>query len=219
MILFPSSVFGRYLAILPEALGNTLLIWLFSVALGICLGLLLALTRLSRARPIAWLSRMVVDVGRSMPLLVIIYLIYFGIIGLIFPIPPLVAASLAIGLKLGFYLSEVFRSGIQGVPVGYVEAAKSLGMGGFLIRRRLVLPIAVRLMLPAIGQYLVGTLLDTSFASTIGAAELTQQGRVIIDLQFATGLWVAVAATYFIMAFPLSRFLALLERRWAVSLI
>jgi ABC-type amino acid transport system permease subunit len=86
-------------------------------------------------------------------------------------------------------------------------------MSRITVQRRVVIPQAVRTMLPVIGQFTVGTLINSSFVSAIGGQELTGTARDVIDLNFATGLWWVLAATYFIIAFPLSRLLALWEKR------
>ena len=123
---------------------------------------------------------------------------------------------LALGVNLAFYMAELYRSGLQAVPKGSIEAGYALGMSSAVVNRRIVLPIAVRIMLPAIGQMAVGTLLNSSLVSVIGAREITTLSRDIIDLYFSTPLWWFVAATYFLLAFPLSRFFSWLERRLAV---
>ena len=203
---------------LPSALEGTLAIWAVSATLGIVIGVLLAFARLSSFPILSSASRFIVDVGRSVPLIVVLYLAYFGILAFGFPIDPFYAACAAIGTRLAFLLAEVFRAGIQSVPAGYVEAARSLGMRRVTLVRRVVLPIAVRIMLPTIGQYVVGALLDSSFASVIGGVELTQHSRVVIDIMFAEQIWLYVAATYLILTFPISRGFSLLERRWAMRL-
>ena len=113
-------------------------------------------------------------------------------------------------------MAELFRSGLRAVPRGMIEAGYALGMSSATVNRRIVVPIAVRVMLPAIGQMAVGTLLNSSLVSVIGGREITTLSRNIIDLYFSTPLWWIVAATYFLMAFPLSRFFSYLERRLAV---
>lgn len=216
MEIFQTEPFQLYFRALPSALLNTLFITFGSLGVGSLLGLGLALARLSRRRALSVAARIVIDVGRSVPILVVLYLVYFGILAFVFVIPPVAAAIVAIGLKLGVYLAELFRSGIQAVPRGQLEAGYALGLSGVRVHRRIVLPIAVRIMLPAFGQYVVGTLLDSSFASVVGAPEITGRSRNIIDLFFSTELWILVAATYVLLAFPLSRFFALLERRYPV---
>jgi His/Glu/Gln/Arg/opine family amino acid ABC transporter permease subunit len=213
-----SEPFQLYYRALPSAVANTLLITALSIALGTVLGLALAVLRMSANRVVSTTARIVIDVGRSVPILVVLYLVYFGILALVFAIPPVGAAILAIGLKLGVYMAELFRSGFGAVPRGQIEAASALGMSGSQVQRRVVIPIAIRVMLPAIGQYTVGTLLDSSFASVIGAPEITGRSRNIIDLFFSTELWILVALTYIVLAFPLSRLFLRLERRYAVRL-
>lgn len=216
--MFETEQFGLYVRALPPALWNTFLITVGALAIGSLAGCGLAVARLSHRRSLAVSARVVIDVGRSIPILVVLYLVYFGMQATVLVISPVVAGILAIGLKLGVYLAEVFRSGIQAVPRGQIEAGYSLGLSTLQVWRRIVLPIALRIMLPALGQYTVATLLDSSFASVIGASDLLGRSRNIIDLFFATELWILVAATYFLMAYPLSRAFALLERRVRLAL-
>jgi polar amino acid transport system permease protein len=205
-----------YLSRVWEGILNAVVITVGALVLGLVLGLVLALARRSNHRSLSEAARITIDVGRSVPVLPLLYLVYFGVLGLWFPIPPEYAGMLALGVNLAFYMAELYRSGLQAVPRGSIEAGFALGMSSAVVNRRIVLPIAIRIMLPAIGQMAVGTLLNSSLVSVIGAREITTLSRDIIDLYFSTSLWWFVAATYFLLAFPLSRFFSWLERRLAV---
>jgi polar amino acid transport system permease protein len=199
-----------------EGIRQAIVITLGAVALGLVLGLVLAFARDSRRRWLSEAARISIDVGRSLPVLPLLYLVYFGILATGYPIPPEYAGMITLGVNLAFYMAELFRSGLRAVPRGMIEAGYALGMSSTTVNRRIVVPIAVRVMLPAIGQMAVGTLLNSSLVSVIGGREITTMSRNIIDLYFSTPLWWIVAATYFLMAFPLSRFFSYLERRLAV---
>jgi His/Glu/Gln/Arg/opine family amino acid ABC transporter permease subunit len=190
----------------------------FALVIALVEGALLAVLRAFGPKPVAALARSIVDIGRSFPLLVAIFVVYVTITALWFPIDPLFAGTLTLGAKLGFYMAELFRSGLMSVPRGIAEAAYALGMSPFRVQHRVILPVATRIMLPAIGQYSVVMVLDTSYVSVIGAPELTNTSSKIIDLYFSTDLWAFVAITYFLIAFPLSRLFVLMEKRLAFTL-
>jgi His/Glu/Gln/Arg/opine family amino acid ABC transporter permease subunit len=209
--------FHLYLQYLPGGLLATAVVTVVAVTIGIVEGILLAVGRLSGIRPIEKATTWLVNFGRGLPLLPLLFLVYFGFLDINLPLPPLIAGTLTLGVNVGFYMAELFRSGIQAVPRGHSEVGYALGMSRLTVQRRIVLPQAVRTMLPAIGQFTVGTLINSSFVSAIGGAELTGTTRNIIDLYFATGLWWVLAGTYFILSFPLSRLLAMWERRLRVA--
>lgn len=197
---------------LPGGLLVTLEATLGSLVIGVALGLCLALVRVAPSRWGARAVEAIVIVGRSLPMPPVLLLVYFSLLT-VAPVAPEEAGLLALGLLLAPYVAELFRSGIQAVPHGYVEAAEALGMSAWTVRRRVVLPIALRVMLPALGQIAIANMLNTAFISQIGARDITGVGRNVINAYFATWLWFLIAATYFLMAWPLSRVFAWYERR------
>ena len=216
MGIFDWLPFQLFLARVGEGIVNAILITIGAVLIGLLLGLVLALARRSRHRSISTSARILIDVGRSVPVLPLLYVVYFGVLGLELPVTPEVAGSLALGINLAFYMAELFRSGLRAVPQGAIEAGYALGMSSVVVNRRITLPIAIRVMLPAIGQMAVGTLLNSSLVSVIGGREITTVSQNIINAYFSTPIWWFVALTYFVMAFPLSRFFSRLEKRLAV---
>ncbi len=201
-----------YLDKLPGALLVTIEVTIGSVLIGVVLGLLLAMLRLAPSPLAARVAQWIVVVGRSLPIPPVLLLVYFALLSVV-PTAPEEAGLLALGLLLAPYVAELFRSGIQTVPSGLVEAAQALGMSMWTVRRRVVLPIALRIMLPALGQLAIANMLNTAFISQIGARDITGIGRNIINAYFATWLWFLIAATYFLLAWPLSRVFAWYERR------
>ena len=200
-----------------EGIGNSLLITFGAVVVGIGLGMVLAIGRASTRWWIALPTRLVVDLGRAVPLLPVMYVVYFGVLAAGIPIQPEEAGILAIGPGLACYMAEIYRAGFASVPHGPEEAGFALGMSPWRVRVRVTLPLAIIAMLPALGQRVVGTLLDSSIVSAIGAREITGVSRNIIDVYFATSLWWIVAGTYLMIAFPVSRVFAYLERRFTVT--
>ena len=209
MDFFSSIPFQFYIQRIPEGIVNAAWLTTASVFLGLGVGLILALARLSSVRLLSTFSRVVVDVGRSVPLLVLIFVVYFSLLGSGLIVDPLIAGLIAVGGNLGFYMAELFRSGLEAIPRGLIEAGYALGMSSATVRLRITLPIAVRVMLPTIGQYAVGTLINTSYVSVIGGREMTNVARGVIDTYFATELWWVLAVTYFMLAF--------LERRLRIQ--
>lgn len=212
-----ATAFTAYCERLPAALLVTVQVTGGASAVALVLGALLALGRGSSSW---WLERLcagLVFVGRCIPLPPLQLLIYFFFLSLL-PIDATVAGIVAIGLHFTPYMAELFRSGISAIPRGQIEAALSLGQSDALVRRRVIIPLATRIMLPAIGQLVIGILLNSAFISQIGGRDITGMGRNIVNASFVTEIWLAIAFTYFFIAFPLSRLLAWLESRMAVMM-
>jgi His/Glu/Gln/Arg/opine family amino acid ABC transporter permease subunit len=209
--------FRLYQQRILEGVANTVLITIGALVVGFALGLLLAIARASSRTGIATPARLVIDFGRALPLLPLLYALYFGILHAGVPTTPETTGMLAIGMPLACYVAEIMRAGLAAVPPGAKDAADAMGMTPWRVRWRVTLPIATIVMLPAIGQRVVGTLLDSSVVSVIGAREITGVSRNIIDTYFATGLWWIVAVTYLLIAFPLSRLFGYLERRLSMA--
>jgi His/Glu/Gln/Arg/opine family amino acid ABC transporter permease subunit len=205
-----------YLASLPSALLTTLQMTIGGTVIATIGGLLLALGSRARSRAVVRLSRGITYVVRAIPQPPVLLLAYFGLEALLGGTQPEEAAMITLGVLLAPWMGELFRSGIQAVPVGQIEAGRALGLSETAVQRRIVLPLAVRIMFPAFGQLVVGLMLSTSIASQLGTKDVTGLARPIINGFFATDLWLVVAAVYFLAAFPLSRLLNWIERRTAI---
>lgn len=184
--------------------------------LALTIGMIIALARSSSNRLISNAAAWTVYVGRCIPLPPLQLLVYFMILSLM-PIDAIVAGMIAVGLQFSPYMAELFRSGIAVVPIGQIEASRAIGCSEMQVRRRVIIPVAIRVMLPAIGQLIVGMLLNSAYVSQIGARDITGIARNIINSMFTTEIWLVVALTYFLIAFPVSRFLAWLEKRLALT--
>ena len=202
---------------LPQfAAGAFQTIWLsiasFIVALGF--GLVLALARISRRKSVSRISRIVTDVLRGTPALVVVLLVYFGLpqFGLTLEAP--VAGVLALGMNSGAYVGEIVRSGILSVDVGQMEAARSLGMADSLAMRRIILPQALRVVVPPITNEATTLVKGTSLLSVISITELTRVGQQIMGVTFRPiEAFLAVALVYLVLISLLSQASILLERR------
>jgi polar amino acid transport system permease protein len=201
-----------------EGAQITVLVCVLSIVLATVLAVLGALGRLSTNPYISGAASLYVSVVRGTPLLVQIYFIYFALpaVGVILPAIP--AGVLALGFNYGAYMTEIFRAGIQAVPRGQTEAALALAMPPNLVRQRIVLPQATRIVIPAIGNEFIAMLKDSALVSIIAVPEILWRPQRVgrNELQPLAGLLVA-AIVYWILTILFSYAQAWLERRMARS--
>ncbi|MBR5701946.1 MAG: amino acid ABC transporter permease [Oscillospiraceae bacterium] len=200
---------------LLQGVSYTLLLSLLTVAFGAVLGLLLYLGRSVRFKPLNWLCIAIVEIIRGTPMLLQLYVGYF-IVPKILPFPVTEFASVAVALCInsGCYVSEIFRSGIQAVDRGQTEAARSLGLNSRQTMMRIILPQAIKNILPALGNEFIMIIKDTSLASTFFVGELMTaclkvRGNTFLALECMT----IVGVIYFVLTFILSKLLGAFERR------
>jgi polar amino acid transport system permease protein len=206
--------------LLTEGAKNTLVFTFFSFLGGLAIGLVVALGRLSASRWARWPAAVFTDVLRGLPALLTIIIIGFGIpiaTGWQFPFPKYFPGCLALSLVGGAYISETIRAGIEAVPRGQMEAARSLGMPKRVAMRRVVLPQAFRLIIPPLTNELVLLFKDTSLLAVLGTLaggkEITKFARDFANARSNTSALVAGGITYLIITLPLIRVVAQLERR------
>ncbi len=196
----------------------TLEITLFSLLIGMVLGLIAALGKMSNNQLIKFVAVAYIDFFRGTPLFVQILLLYFGIIPLIFDATPVQAAIIACGLNSGAYVAEIVRAGIQAVDKGQMEAARSLGMTHGQSMRYIILPQAFKIVIPPLINEFVMLLKDTSLVSAISAHELTHTGKMLYASTYqAVWVWGAVCVFYFIMTKAISMLGDWTERRLATE--
>jgi len=196
-----------------EGLRETIYIALASVAVSFPVGLLVALGRLSRRRGIRWPSTLYIEGVRALPVLLLIA--YFGIKGSAlfrpifgedFELPLFWAGVLGLSMYTSAVLAEIIRAGIVSLPRGQTEAARALGLSHAQTMRSVILPQALRLMVPAMMAQLTTVIKDTSLVGTIGVFELLRQGQTIYTQFFnPVEVLLIVATIYFIICFALSR--------------
>jgi len=210
---------GLILRTLGVGLKLTLLLTALGLLFGLPLGLTVALARMVKHRVVAWPFNGYVELFRGTPLLVQIIFIYYALPQLLgVNLPGMTAAVLALSLNSGAYISEIFRAGIQSIDTGQMEAARSLGMSYPQGMRYVVLPQAVRRVLPPLTNEAIALLKDSSLISVIGMAELTRAGQELSSqLAIPLVVWPVVALFYLAITFPLTRLAALLERKWRVN--
>ncbi len=210
------SLVNRALPLLGQAVAVTLLLGLSSFAIGSVLGLVGALARMSPKRPLRYLAVAYVSIVRGTPLLVQILLIYFGLPQLGIVVEPIPSAIAALSLNAGAYLTEDFRAGVLAIERGQREAAHTLSMTYPQALRRVILPQAVRVALPPVGNRLVALMKDTSLASIITVVELTRVANAVGSATFRyVEMFVIVAAVYWLINALLSAGQEGLERRLA----
>jgi polar amino acid transport system permease protein len=179
-------------------------------------GLIVALLRTSDSRVARTAMIVFIRVFQGTPLLMQLFLAYFGMAIFGFAVNPLIAAMVALTAHASAYLGEIWRGCIEAVPPGQTEAAKALGLRYLTRMRYIVLPQAARIAVPPTVGFLVQLLKETSLTSIIGFVELTRQGQIITSVTFRPFLvFSLVAAIYFIMCWPLSLLAQRMERGFA----
>jgi polar amino acid transport system permease protein len=201
--------------ILLLGVKNTIIVTLGSLVLSTVLGLVWAMMRVSGVRALAALAVVIVNVIRGIPIIVQLFYIYFVLPDFGITLSALEAAIIGLGIAYSAYQSENFRAGIEAIDRGQIEAASSLGLSWALTMRKVVLPQAIRIVLPPYGNIMIMMLKDSSQASTITVAELALQGKLIASSTFKnTTVFTLVAALYLVMSLPLIALAGWLERRF-----
>ena len=196
-----------------QSAGVTLVLSLLAMALAVPLGLLLALARLYARGPIRFVAHAYVELFRGTPVLLQLYILYYGIAPIVH-LSALAAAILGLGLNYGAYEAEVHRAALQAVPEGQAEAAAALGLSRGQALRLVLLPQALRTALPAMTNDLIALLKDSSLVSVITVVELTKQMTITaVDVRSWALPGALCAGLYFAMSYPLARVAARLEAR------
>ena len=204
----------EFLPILLQGLWLTVVVAAGSFALSTMLGIGWALMRVSGIRALEVTAKSVINIIRGIPILIQLFYIYF-----VFPefgirLTALQASIIGLGIAYSAYQAENFRAGIEAIDLGQTEAAHSIGMGWGLMMRRVILPQAIKIMIPPYGNIMIMMLKDSSQASTITVAELALQGQIIASSTFKnTTVFTLVALLYLAMCVPLILIVGWLERR------
>ena len=200
--------------IVSGALTGTIPLASASFVLGIALGLVVALMRLSRIRVVSGVARGYISLIRGTPLLVQLFVIFYGLPSVGLTISPWPSALVAFSMNVGGYAAEVIRAAIQSVPKGQWEAAHMIGMSHRLALRRIILPQAARVSVPPLSNEFISLVKDTSLASLILVPELFRQAQEIAAFSQAfMVLYLEAAAVYWVVCLFLSGGQSVLERR------
>ena len=209
--------FNLFIKILPDLAKGalvTLKFSSFSILFGLIIGTIFGIFRILRNPILQAISTAYVELIRGTPLLVQIMIVYYGLPAAGINLPPELAGILALSINSGAYIAEIIRAGIQSVPKGQMDAARSLGMTYIQAMRYVVLPQAFRNILPALGNEFIALIKDSSLLSVIAIAELTRTGMQIYAVTF--NAWtplLGVAMFYLIMTLPLSKLVDYVQRR------
>jgi polar amino acid transport system permease protein len=203
---------------LAGALRWTVALTLAGFVGGALLGLVVAVMRVSGLAPLRWLAVFYVQAIQGTPLLVILFVFFFGLSIFGLPVLPWIAAALAFSIYAGAFLGEIWRGALESIPRTQWEAGGALGLGFGEQLRWVIVPQAVRIAIPPTVGFLVQLIKNTSLAATIGFVELTREGQLTTASTFQPfTVYITVAAFYFAICFPLTQWSRILERRLHVA--
>ena len=228
LLIFKPDPFWNILKFVQDGIVITVTVTLISFVLMLGIGMIGGLSRLSTNRIIYSISTLYVELVRGIPLLVQLIAWYFAVPVIIqnigkatgnpalesFQADPIVLAIIGLVFCYGAYMSEIYRAGIQSIPKGQMEAARSLGMTYFQAMRHVVLPQAFRVILPPIGNEFIALLKDSSLVSVVAVADLTRRGREYSSMHFnPIEVWLLVALLYLVMTLFSARVVNWIEKK------
>lgn len=202
---------------LVQSAGWTLVLTFVAVLLGGALALFVALARVARARAVREIARAWIGVVQGIPVLMLLFLSYYGLSYAGFELPPIVAASISLSIYASAYLGEIWRGAIESVPRQQWEASASLALSRAQQYRYVVLPQSVKIALPPTVGFLVQLVKNTSIVSIVSVVELTRAGQLINNVTFQPfKVFAVVAVIYLAICYPMSRLSRRLEGRFRV---
>ncbi|MBD3466320.1 ABC transporter permease subunit [Staphylococcus aureus] len=214
-----SGFISKYGSFFLKGIKITILISLIGVALGSILGAFVALMKLSKIKIISWIASIYIEILRGTPMLVQVFIVFFGITAALgLDISALVCGTIALVINSSAYIAEIIRAGINAVDKGQMEAARSLGLNYRQTMKSVIMPQAIKNILPALGNEFVTLIKESSIVSTIGVGEIMFNAQVVQGISFDpfTPLIVA-AALYFVLTFILTRIMNMIEGRLNAS--
>lgn len=210
------KILFNILIFLGPAIPITIKITLLAFTVALILGIVVGLARISHKRIFSLFSKIYVDVLRGVPLLVLIFFIYFGL-GKILNLDRFVAGILAVGICYSAYMAEIIRAGIQAIHRGQYEAALSLGMTRSQAMKHVILPQSLRIVIPPMANEFIACLKDSSLVSIIGLRELTRAAREYYSTYFVDfHTWLLVGLIYLVMTLSLSRLVSWMEKKFRI---
>lgn len=215
-IVRPDPYF-RILRFVPDGVLVTFKVTVGAILLALVLGLFTGLGRLAKNQIINGIASLYVEVIRGIPLLVQIFYIYYAL-GRIVHIPDLYSAVIAMAICYGAYMGEIFRAGIQSIPRGQMEAARSLGMTHSQAMRHIIIPQAFKVVLPPIGNEFIALLKDSSLVSILAVSDLLRRGREFASESFSYfETYTVVALIYLVLTLFFSKLIGFMEERIGVD--
>ncbi|MDT4827184.1 L-cystine transport system permease protein YecS [compost metagenome] len=205
----------EYLPILLEGVWTTIAITLCTLVIATLLGLFWAILRVSGIKPLAHAARLFTNTIRGIPIIVVLFYLYFVMPEFGIELSAFQAGFLGLGLTYSAYMSEVFRAGIESIDTGQNEAAHSIGMSRTMTLRRVILPQAWKVALPPFSNNMVMMLKDSSQTSIITVVELSMQGKLLAAASFNNAnIFTLVALMYLCLSLPLMGVAGWLERKF-----
>ena len=217
------QILSNYGNLLLRAMGQTLLLALCGLLFGTLLGMIFGILSVVKNKVCNVIAMIFVDVVRGVPMIVLAFFVFFGVpyclnnmMGLSATLTALQAGTICLALNCGAYMAEIIRAGIQSVDKGQMEAARSLGLPYWRAMQRVILPQAIRTMVPSIINQFIITLKDTSILSVIGFPELVNTAKNVVANTFKSfQVWTIVGIMYLIIILILSKAAKRLERSWS----
>jgi polar amino acid transport system permease protein len=210
---FNWGILVRSFPILIRGLGNTIVLGCASIVLGTVAGLAICLVRLYAPKPLRRLAIGYIDIFRALPILVVLILIYYALPFVGIRLSSFVSAALALSLVLAAFTAEVCRAGIQNIPKGQFEAAATLGLPFWLAMRKVILPQAIRVVVPPLTSNCVAVFKDTALASVVAMPDLLKQATDAQALMANPTPLIGAAIIYLAFLWPLVRLVGYLEER------
>ncbi|HLW46945.1 MAG TPA: amino acid ABC transporter permease [bacterium] len=216
--LFNFTGAGEYLPDLFRGALVSVELTLTVMGLSLVFGLIVALARLTRFRVVRTVATTYIEIIRGTPALLQLFYIYFVLPAFGLKFPPFTAGVIGLTLNYSAYLSEVYRAGIQAVAKGQLEAAQALGMSRTVMMRLIILPQAVRIVVPPLGNYFISLFKDTALASIITVKEMIFTGQIIAATNFQYfAIFTIIGAIYLAISYPGSLGVQYLERRMKIG--
>ena len=210
-----AEVMRRTFPLLLRGLWITLQLGAASIVAGLVLGLGLAMMRLYAPTPVRFLTRVYIDIFRSIPLLVLLIIVYYALPFVGLRLSPFASAMTALTLVSGAYTAEIFRAGIEAIPKGQFEASAALGLSGRQTMADVILPQAVRIVIPPLTNNSINVVKDTALASVVAMPDLLKQATQAQALAANPTPLIVAAAIYVAVLWPLVAMVSRMEGRFA----
>jgi polar amino acid transport system permease protein len=214
---FNLEVLARTWPLLIEGLWVTVQLGAASIVAGLILGLFLCLVRLYAPLPLRWIARIYIDVFRSIPLLVLLIVVYYALPFVGIRLSPFVSAMTALTMVSGAYTAEIFRAGIEAVPKGQFEASEALGLSYRQTMVDVILPQAIKIVIPPLTNNSINVVKDTALASVVAMPDLLKQATQAQALAANPSPLILAAAIYLAILWPLVALVGRLERRYGTA--
>lgn len=217
LAIFNRDPYWEILQFLPDGILVTFQVTIEAIILALIIGLFTGLGRISKNKVINGIASLYVEVIRGIPLLVQLFYIYFAL-GRVVNLPAIASAVIAMAVCYGAYMGEIFRAGIESIPHGQMEAARSLGMSTGQAMRHVILPQAFKTILPPVGNEFVALLKDSSLVSILAVSDLLRRGREFASETFTYfETYTMVALVYLVITLVLSKLVSIMEERISVD--